>query len=705
MKRNAKVINQTTIMIVEDDPMQQFLLQEALADEDYHILIASNGEEAMTQFHQHHPELVLLDVYMPLKNGFEVCSEIRSLPEGKYTSILMATSAEDDKSINKAFEVGATDFIVKPINWTILLYRIHYSLRARDNLCNLDKSQQKNQAILNALPDSMFCFDKNGKCLDCKDSQFSSHSFLGKNIAEIFPSDISLLFFDKMAELYENNATVTFEYQISQVEHIHYYEARLVQSGTQTLAIIRDITEKKRTDEKLMRMAFYDKLTKLPNSLYFKNQLNNILDNQTSAESTLSLVFIDLDRFKHVNDIFGHTVGDQLLILAANRLQKAFNQCLFLKENGKSKLELFARFGGDEFVLLLHDNEENTISLRLAQSIIEAFATPFELEQSELYITPSIGLSVYPRDGKDVDTLIKNADVAMYQSKKTGRNTFHYYRSVMNKNAQELIALEAKMRKAFEQRHFVIYYQPQVCVQTQKIIGAEALIRWQDPETGLIPPSQFIPIAEEIGLIQDLGNWILKRASCQLKTWLSNGIDLHSVGINLSAKQFRNTDLIDSIVAALKESELPPHFIDLELTESMIMGEENNPAQTLEALSDLGLKLSLDDFGTGYSSLSYLKDFPMDYLKIDRSFITHLSHNNVDKKIVMAIIAMAHALQLKVVAEGVETQEQFDILQEIDCDIIQGYFFSKPLPVEAFESFYRTFNNQAQDVNDQLKSS
>lgn len=684
----------TTIMIVEDDPMQQLLLSEALSEDDYHLIIASNGQEAVDSFKKHLPELVILDVYMPIMNGFDVCKTIRSLDEGKYTSILIATSAEDDSSINKAFEVGATDFIIKPINWTILRHRIVYSLRAKNNLCDLDDSRHKNEALLNALPDNMYCFDKNGICTDFKDYSQKSKCFLGKHITNIFPSKISKLFLDKMAELYENSDNISFEYSISEVESVKYFEARLVLNDTQILAIIRDISEKKRTDEKITKMAYYDKLTGLPNSLYFKNELEQKLSVATSTKSQYSIVFIDLDRFKHINDSFGHTVGDQLLKLAVSRLQNCFNQCLFLRDEGKSKLELFARFGGDEFILLLKDNNQTNVTSRLAQYILDNFTRPFQLEKTEIYVTPSIGISVSPKDGKDVDTLVKNADAAMYHSKKMGRNTFNFYDSIMNKNSHELIELESKMRKAFEQRHFVIYYQPQVSVQSGKVVGAEALIRWIDPEIGLIPPSQFIPIAEEIGLIEDLGNWILENACCQMKTWLMNTIDLNSVSINLSAKQFRDASLIRSIEGILRKTELPPHYLDIELTESMIMFDEPNPIETLNALHDLGLKLALDDFGTGYSSLSYLKDFPMDYLKIDRSFITHLEVNSVDRNIVKGIISMAKALQLTIIAEGVETKEQFEFLQNIDCDIIQGFYFAKPMPADEFEIFYKEFNSK-----------
>ncbi len=686
-----------TILIVDDDPMQRLLISEALKSDDYQIYQAENGEEAVALFKKHKPILVILDVYMPIMDGFETCQAIRNEDGGQYTAILIATSLEDDASINRAYEVGATDFITKPINWTIMKYRARYSIRGTENIEHLHTSQQKNQAILSALPDIMICFDQKGICLDYHCAQNIDNNFeceVGKPLSDSLPMMIANLFQENMIELYKTHEARSFEYHIAEIDTQKYYETRLVLNGNHALAIIRDITENKVAEQKLKYIAYYDQLTKLPNSLHIKETIDKRLT--VKADEPFSIIFINLDRFKYINDTYGHTTGDQILQMVVARLKQCFSHCAFLKNVGRNKVEIFSRFSGDEFVILLADNDPINTASKLAQKIIGSLSSSFKIDSKELYVTPSIGISIYPQDGQNVDCLLKNSDSAVHHSKKDGGNTFTFYTNKMNEDSHERIILESDLRKALDNNQFEMYYQPQVNIESQQISGVEALIRWHHPEKGMISPVTFIPMAEEIGLIEEIGHWVLKESCAQMYAWLNKGISLKSISVNLSAKQFRNKNLLQSIKDVLKESNLPPHYLDIELTESMIMYEEEKAIQILHELKSLGIKLALDDFGTGYSSLSYLKSFPIDYLKIDRAFVTNLDKDPIDAKIVNAIITMAHALQLEVIAEGVETKIHFEKLKSQNCDIIQGYLFSKPLNATDFENFYLQFQQKDQ---------
>jgi len=690
-----------TVLIVDDDPMQRLLISKALESDNYQIYQAENGKDALELFKQHKPILVILDVYMPNMDGFETCYHIRKQDGGQHTAILIATSLEDDESIKRAYEVGATDFIAKPINWTIMKYRARYNIRSNQNIEHLHSSQQQNQAILSALPDIMICFDQSGVCLDYHHPQDVNSNFkceVGKPLSDSFPKMITNLFKENMEKLYKTHESRSFEYHIAEINAQRYYETRLVLNGDHALAIIRDITENKVAEQNLKYIAYYDQLTKLPNSFYIKETIAERIAHKT--EQPFSIIYIDLDRFKDINDTYGHTTGDTILQMVVTRLKQCFSNCTFLKHVGRNKVEMFSRFSGDEFVILLVDDDPiNTVS-KLSQRIVQSLSSSFTIDNKELYVTPSIGISIYPQDGNNVDCLLKNADSAVHHSKQDGRNTFTYYTNKMNENAHDRIILESDLRKALDNNQFEIHYQPQVNIQSQEIFGAEALIRWRHPQKGIISPATFIPIAEKIGLIEEIGHWVLKESCIQMYAWLNNNISLKSISVNLSAKQFRNKNLLQSIKDVLKQSNLPPHYLDIELTESMIMYEEEKSIQTLHKLKSLGIKLALDDFGTGYSSLSYLKSFPIDYLKIDKAFVTNLNEDPIDAKIVKAIITMAHALQLEVIAEGAETELHYENLKNEKCDMIQGYFFSKPLSVNDFEAFYQQFQQNKPSKQD-----
>lgn len=436
--------------------------------------------------------------------------------------------------------------------------------------------------------------------------------------------------------------------------------------------------QRQRAEEAAQHQAHYDLLTDLPNRTMFNDRLTLALANANRHRKMLAVLFVDLDRFKTIIDTLGHAMGDRLLRGVAERL----GGCL---EEG----DTLARMGGDEFVVLLPQIHRADKAVRTAHKILEVLKPAFHFNGHELHITTSIGISLYPYDGEDADTLLKNADTALYRAKEQGRNNYQLYTPAMNARAFERLALENSLRKALERKEFQIHYQPQVDMASGRIIGLEALLRWQHPDLGTVYPAEFIPIAEETGLIVPLGEWVLRTSCAQAKQWQAMGLPPMTMAVNLSARQFQHHDLVETMKKILKETELEPQWLELEITESIAMQNADYTIVILRELKDMGIQLSLDDFGTGYSSLSYLKKFPLDALKIDQSFVRDLSTDPNDAAIANAVIVLAHSLRLKVLAEGVETREQEAFLKEHQCDRYQGYLFSNPIPAPALENLIR----------------
>lgn len=434
--------------------------------------------------------------------------------------------------------------------------------------------------------------------------------------------------------------------------------------------LFEDITQRKRSEEELLRLANYDSLTGLPNRSLFMDRLEQGIGRTSRKNTLLGLLYIDLDRFKIINDSMGHTAGDELLTLAGKR----FFECV-------RNSDTVCRLGGDEFTIILPEMQDISDAGKVAEKILMVMKEPFELDGERINISPSIGVSIYPDDAEDIESLLKNADSAMYFAKSKGRNNYQYYTQEMNAEARQRLDRENRLRRAVEFDQFMLYYQPQVDTKTMQITGYEALIRWHDSETGLVSPDQFVPLLEDTGLIIPVGDWILRRACLDIKEMAALNQHFHSVSINLSARQFVDHSIVDRIRLILEETGVSPEQLVIEITETIMMTETERSLKLLTELSELGVKLSLDDFGTGYSSLAYLKQFPIDVLKIDKSFIRDLHLNNSDSAICEAIIAIGHQLHLKVVAEGVETEAQFNYLRDKGCHTIQGYYFGKPAPI------------------------
>jgi diguanylate cyclase (GGDEF)-like protein/PAS domain S-box-containing protein len=441
---------------------------------------------------------------------------------------------------------------------------------------------------------------------------------------------------------------------------------------THHIGVINDVTELIRYQEQLEYQANYDSLTRLPNRNLLRDRLQHALVVARRHHKGVAVVFIDLDGFKNVNDSLGHSVGDRLLAVVAERLGRCARAS-----------DTVARHGGDEFVIVMTDIVDEQSLIAWMERVRASISEPVWLDGTELYVGCSMGASLFPQDGDDAETLMKKADLAMYRAKDMGRNTFQFYQPEMNASAGARLSLERRLRRALRDGEFLLHYQPQVDIETGQIVGMEALVRWHDPEVGLVPPSAFIPVAEECGLIGPLSEWVLREACRQNKAWQDEGLPPARVSVNLSARQFQQRDIAHMVMQVLDETGLEPRFLELELTESTIMRNAEEAVSALNALSALGIGLAIDDFGTGYSSLSYLKRFPVHRLKIDRSFVSDIGASGDDETITSAIIALAHSLNLQVIAEGVETSEQLDFLKERACDEMQGYFFSRPIPHDA----------------------
>jgi diguanylate cyclase (GGDEF)-like protein/PAS domain S-box-containing protein len=544
----------------------------------------------------------------------------------------------------------------------------------------VQESEQRYKSLFEQNSDAIFSLDFSGRFLSVnpaveQTSGYTPSELLNKPYTSIMvPEDVAL------AQQSFERAATQGEPEQTELTIFHKHGHR-VELSVNTMPIVidqeivgvygiaKDITEKKRAEHLINHMAYHDSLTDLPNRRLFKDRLTQALEQTIAHEEQLAILFIDLDRFKIINDSLGHAFGDLVLQCVAERLSSC------VREH-----DLVARMGGDEFTVLLPKLADSEDVLGIAQRLLETINQPMEINGQELHITPSIGISRYPQDGQDTETLMKHADTAMYKAKETGKNNFQFYAPTMNMLAFEQMELENELRKALERQEFVLYYQPQVNVSTGKIIGMEALIRWQHPDKGLLAPGHFISIAEENGMIVPIGEWVLRQACHDCKSWQAAGLPPIRVAVNLSLIQFQKNNLCETVTNILEETGLDPQYLELEITESIAMQNTDQVIQKLEELVNLGIEISIDDFGTGFSSLSYLKKFPIHKLKIDRSFVSDITTDPDDASIVSAIIAMALSLKLDLIVEGVETKEQQNYLHELGCHEMQGFLFSRPVP-------------------------
>jgi diguanylate cyclase (GGDEF)-like protein/PAS domain S-box-containing protein len=561
-------------------------------------------------------------------------------------------------------------------------------------------SEERTQILLDGIEDGCFEVENTheGRYLFvnnafCKITGYSAAEMLGKSYREFFDAETARQLNLAYARVYETGEPLkAFEYALVRKDGTTRYVEESVSLKRDShgrpvafVGIRRDCTERKlaervlRTREAQMaHSAEHDFLTGLPNRMLLNDRVDQAIVLAPRHGKRVAVLFLDLDGFKHINDSLGHPVGDKLLQSVAKRLVGCVRAT-----------DTVSRQGGDEFVVLLSEMEHSEDAAITARRMLKAVAEPHSVEQHDLHITASIGVSVYPDDGLDAETLIKNADTAMYQAKDNGRQSYQFFEPAMNVRAVERQSIEENLRRALEQQEFTLHYQPKVNLKTGQITGAEALIRWTDPIRGPVSPAKFIPVAEDCGLILPISKWVLREACKQARAWVDAGLPLLTMGVNVSAMEFRNENFLAGVFATLNETRWDPRSLELELTEGVLMKHAESAASVLQTLRATGVQVAIDDFGTGYSSLSYLRKFPIDALKIDQSFVRQITATREDAAIVTAVIGMGRSLGLRVVAEGVETKEELAFLQARQCDEAQGYYFSRPVVAEQFSKLLK----------------
>jgi diguanylate cyclase (GGDEF)-like protein len=677
------------IVIATDDAATRNVMRAALEKQGFDVAVVDNGAMACAAYAEHCADAVILDVFLPNRDGLSACTEIRGLPGGENVPIVLISGRDDMAAVEDAYEAGATDFIVKPINWPIFERRLQSLLSVSRDYQNMHKAKEENNLLLNAMPDTFVILNTEDEIADFVpgklnnplpqpvNGESSVHDFLPKGVAQAWCRARSLAS--------AKGEPTRIEFAINQKEEEpNYYEARFAPyTERRTLVMVAEITERKLAEKRIRRLAFYDTLTGLPNRQAFRLQVSGMIDEADESDDRVAVLYIDLDNFKRINDTLGHTVGDGVLNAIAERLTGS------IRKQGRNSLDDdtptgIARLGGDEFAFAISGFEDDDILFSIAERIGEQLRQSVPYNGHEFVVTPSIGVSIYPDDGDNVEDLLKHADVAMYQAKSAGKDTVRFYSGTMSLRSLQGLALEQDLRKAVEKEELELHYQPKLALRSGQLVGAEALVRWRGKDGEYIPPGNFIPLAEETGLIVPLGDLVLRMACKQARDWQKRYDQSPRIAVNISSQQFYQSDLQQTIMKALFEAGAKPSSLQLELTESILMRDVEKTIATLDYLKSTGITLAIDDFGTGYSSLSYLTRFPIDALKIDRSFVMNVESNDDSATICAAIIALARELGLTVIAEGVETQEQVDFLRSHDCDEIQGYLFSKPISASEF---------------------
>jgi diguanylate cyclase (GGDEF)-like protein len=677
-------------LIADDDAILREIASVILKEAGFSVQAVPSGDAAVSACALRMPDIALLDVEMAQGDGYQACTNIRFLPGGADLPIVMVTGCDDTPSIDRAYEAGATDFVVKPINWALLIHRIRYVMRGARTIEALRFSEQKNAALLKAIPDGIFLVEGTGTVGHC----FSPIAGLTpveeqetgeRSLFSLMPLETRGHAMDCLSAALRGEPAA-FEFALeAKGQTTRHFECRyLPNSGGHVLAIIRDVTVRKETDARIHRLAYFDSLTGLPNREWTRDYLSQCIAQARRRHRHLALLYVDLDLFKRVNDTLGHATGDALLRQVAERLQNVVDE---IGEQGMQAQ--IARSGGDEFMVVLTGISDAAQAEQAAQKILAAHAAPYLQDSYELVVTPSIGIARFPEHGDDVQSLLKNAEGAMYEAKSSGRNQLRVYDSAVNARALKRLSLEMELRRAVEDSRLEVYYQPKYDARNLKLIGAEALLRWFHPERGQIPTGDFIAVAEETGLIADISKWALQRVCRDLNQWEAEHLVLRPVAVNLSGRDFLHQESLLRLSDTVVQSRLSPSLFELELTEGVLMRDAEAGRRSLLALKEFGFALAIDDFGTGYCSLNYLKRFPIDTLKIDRSFVADIDDDPDDAAIVRAIIALGHSLDLKVVAEGVTTEAQLKFLQAESCDAIQGYLMSAAIPAAAYAELLR----------------
>jgi diguanylate cyclase (GGDEF)-like protein/PAS domain S-box-containing protein len=679
------------VLLAEDDDELRELVRTELEVEGFSVVSVSNGSEAVSQTRSLNPDIVLMDLMMPVMNGIQATKLIKDDPATRHIPVIVGTVIDEKEDVVKGFEAGAIAYVTKPYFMPELKARINSVLQSKKLYDKLLKSEGKyrllvenaNEAIVVIQEGMIRFFNPNAvELIGHPENTLTAEPF----VEFVHPDDREEVLEYHTRVIVGTRASSAHSFRIvSRNDNTKWVEAKGVcinwEDKPATLNFIADITARKRAEEEMRYLAFYDCLTGLPNRLMFNEHMNQALAYAKRNKSLIATLFLDLDHFKRINDTFGHHVGDLLLRAVGERLIRIIRKSDILARNIEDISNTnVARFGGDEFVLLLTNIEQTKDAAKVARRILYTLSDAFMVDNQELFITTSIGVSLYPSDGKDAETLIKKADKAMYHAKNLGRNNFQFYADSMKGASSERLTLKSDLHKALENEELLLYYQPQLELSTGRVIGTEALIRWQHPKWGVVPPSEIIPLAEESALIEPISEWVLRTACLQNMAWQAAGQEPMRIAVNLSSLLLTKGKLVELLSQILKETGMAPFQLEIELSENTLIQNDGDTIEAMQHLKEIGVRVAIDDFGTGYSSLYHLKNHPLDALKIDRSFIKDIPADKDSTAIVTATIAMAHSLQLEVVAVGVETEEQLEFLRERNCDVMQGYYFSPPVP-------------------------
>jgi diguanylate cyclase (GGDEF)-like protein/PAS domain S-box-containing protein len=680
------------LLVVEDNPGDARLIREMFNEQDAHRTEFTHVEcmcDAEKHLADNQVDIILLDLGLPDAQGLEAVRRARKA--APRTPLVVLTGLDDESLASQALQDGAQDYLVKgQIESRSLLRSLRYAVERKAMEEALFVEQERAQVTLNSIGDAVACTDISGNIsflnfVAEKMSGWTLAEAIGHSMPEILrildavtretiSNPMKLGAGQKTSVHLPPNSVLIrrdgFEIPIEDsVAPIHDRQGK----ATGAVIVFRDVSVTRAMELEMAHLAQHDFLTGLPNRMLFSDRVRQAIAVAPRHLKKVAVLFLDLDGFKHINDSLGHAVGDRLLQSISKRLVTCVRGA-----------DTVSRQGGDEFVVLLSEMEKSEDAAITARRMLQAVAKAHSVELHDLHVTASIGVSVYPDDGMDSETLIKNADTAMYQAKENGRQSYQFFKPAMNVRAVERQSIEESLRTALQRDEFSVHYQPKINIQTGRISGAEALLRWTHPTQGPISPARFIPVAEDCGLILPIGNWVLREACKQARAWMDAKLPLATIAVNISAIEFRDDRFLDGVFKILEETLLDPKYLELELTESVLMKHAESTESILNTLREKGIQLAVDDFGTGYSSLSYLRKFSIDAIKIDQSFIRQITTAPDDTTIVTAMIGMGRSLKLRVVAEGVETRQELDFLKVHHCEEAQGYYFSRPVPPQQF---------------------
>ena len=705
--RDDESLSQPKVLLVDDDEVNLLLTSIALRERGFAVTEATSGEAAILMLAHWLPDVVVLDALMPGMDGFQTCRVLRGLPGIEALPVLMLTGLDDDASITRAYEAGATDFFVKSTQWSLLAGRLRYLLRASRTRIELERSKAKLARAQDLARMGSFDWRRSQGALVLS---VEGLRVLGKGPGEamgfralmrLLPAEERAGFFTMLHDVLAHCSVLATDVPVlltdgrQRIVHTEA-EPEFDEHGSLVgyTGIVQDVTDRRVAEDKIRHLANFDTLTGLPNRRQLIWRTERALEHARRLGHQVGVLLIDLDRFKLINDTLGHGAGDELLMEVSRRLRSCVRHSDQVMESSLESmgsrshrtLEAVGRYGGDEFVALLPEVVDEHDAERVASRVLEQMREPIFVGGQECFVTASVGIALFPRDGTSVADLMRNSDVAMYAVKAQGRNAASLYRPQLAGKGREKLELESALHKALERGELVLHYQPKIDVRGARMVGAEALMRWNRNGV-LVAPAEFIPLAEETGLIVPMSEWAIREAARQARIWQDSFGFADSIAVNMPNRLFERTDLVEHIHQAVTMYGVPHHAIELEITETGLMKDLQNVIPSLHRLNEIGVEISIDDFGTGYSSLAYLTTLPISELKIDRSFVRDLGLTPQSSAVVTAIIALARSLGLRVIAEGVENLRQMEVLHRLGCVVMQGFLFSRPQPPEAIETW------------------